>query len=310
MICGNSLKTFKTLYDDRFGYPGTFSILSCEKCGHKSLDAQFSAEELGKLYTEYYCRSHFTLDQHHPHTEESGIGSWLDGSRSFAFRWVPQNVRVLDIGCGFGETLGYHKTRGCDVYGVEADENVRRFAEKYGYNVQVGLFNPKYYEPAFFDYVTLDQVIEHVPDPIKMLKEIGSVMKRNGILILSTPNSSSWASKLFGRRWINWHTPFHLQIFSKKSIGLVADQAGFTLEQTRTITSSDWLCFQWIHLLLFPKMGEPSPFWTPNQTRDFKQKIFLELLRIIHMTKINHLITRFFDALGVGDNTLLFLRKK
>ncbi len=38
---------------------------------------------------------------------------------------MPRNVRVLDIGCGFGESLGYYEARGCEAYGVEADENTR-----------------------------------------------------------------------------------------------------------------------------------------------------------------------------------------
>ncbi|HEX9022568.1 MAG TPA: methyltransferase domain-containing protein, partial [Geobacteraceae bacterium] len=167
LICGSNTIPFKTLYDDRFGYPGTFTVTSCAGCGHKSLGTGFTAEELGKLYTDYYPRSRYSLDDYRPHGELSLFRAWLDGAKSQAFRLVPPNVRILDIGCGFGETLGYHRSRGCEVYGVEADENIRRVAERFGYNVCVGLFDPADYAPDYFDYVTMDQVLEHVTDPLR-----------------------------------------------------------------------------------------------------------------------------------------------
>lgn len=302
--------TFFDLHDDRYGYHGYFKLLKCTICGHKTLQGEFSAELLSELYSKYYPRSTFNLDQHQPYKEVSGFKAWFDGAYCSAVRWVPKNVRVLDIGCGFGESLGYHKTRGCDAYGVEADENIRRVAEKFSYQVHVGLFDTNIYEPEFFDYVTLDQVIEHVTDPLATLRGIARVLKRGGIAILSTPNSNGWGAKLFGRRWINWHAPYHLQHFSINSLRIAAEQAGLSLERAKTIASSEWLYYQWIHLLTYPKMGKPSTFWSPLAKRDFKEKLLFKLITMVHLTKINHVITRFFDTFGIGDNYLFFLRKK
>ena len=310
VVCEGALNYCKTLYDDRFGYPGDFRLLSCGGCGHKSLDTQFLAEEIRKLYTEYYPRSHYSLDSYKPYSELPSFKSWIDGARSFAFRWVPSNVRVLDIGCGFGETLGYHKARGCDVYGVEADENIRRVAEKFDFKVHVGLFDPSIYEPEFFDYVTLDQVIEHVTDPLQVLKDIATVMKRDGTLILSTPNANGWGSRFFGRRWIHWHTPYHLQFFSEKSMRIAAEKAGLNLARMETVTDSYWLVHQLFHLMTRPKMGRPSVYWIPNMKMTSLQKQVFKLIPWVHRSKVNHVITRLFDAVGQGDNYLFFLRKK
>jgi len=174
-------------------------------------------------------------------------------------------VRVLDLGCGFGESLGYHAARGCDVYGVEADENIRRVVEKFGYKVHVGLFDDRVYEPEFFDYVTMDQVIEHVTDPLLTLRGVARILKSGGKAILSTPNANGWGAKIFGRRWINWHAPYHLQFFSRDSMRIAAEQAGFEVTQVKTITNSEWLFYQWIHLVTYPKLGEPSWFWSPKK---------------------------------------------
>ena len=310
LVCGNAVRHYKTLFDDRYGYPGLFQLTRCDHCGHMALQSTFPPGSLTRLYTDYYPRSSFRLDDFHSHKEVRGFWSWLNGERCCAYAWVPEKVRVIDIGCGFGETLGYHKGRGCDVYGVEADENIRRVAERHGFNVHVGLFDPGLYDPDFFDYVTMDQVIEHISDPMETLRGIARVLKPGGLAIMSTPNSSGWGARLFGRYWINWHAPYHLHHFSRKSMAIAAAQAGLALEQTRIITSSEWLFYQWVHLVTFPRMGVPSPFWSPNGKIQDGKRWIIQILRIVHLTKINHLVTRLFDTLGGGDNFLFFLRKK
>lgn len=308
-ICSAGVKEYLEVYDDRYGYPGLFGIYWCPHCGHKFLSGNFTPELLARLYTYFYPRSTLNLDQYQPAKEIKGFASWLNGESCSAYCWVPKNVRILDIGCGFGESLGYHAARGCDVYGVEADENIRRVADKFGFKVHVGLFDPNVYDSNFFDYVTLDQVIEHVTDPVSTMKGVARVLKQGGIAVLSTPNSNGWGARLFGRRWINWHAPYHVQHFSLTAMMMAARQADLSVEKVKTITSSEWLYYQWIHLFTYPDMGQPSPFWSTATVRSFKINIIFGILTLIHWTKINHIITRFFDAFGVGDNYLFFLRK-
>jgi 2-polyprenyl-3-methyl-5-hydroxy-6-metoxy-1,4-benzoquinol methylase len=310
VICGDNLALFGTSYDDRYGYPGLFSILKCGACGHKSLDAHFTLEELGRLYTEFYPRSQFSLEDYTPSAELTGFRAWIEGAKSSAFRWVPQNVRVLDIGCGFGETLGYHKKRGCDVYGVEADENIKRVAEKYGYNVHIGVFTPGNYEAEFFDYVTMDQVIEHLSDPIASLQGVAQVTKPGGSVIISTPNSNGWGSNLFGARWISWHIPYHLQFFSKTSMSIAAEKTGFVVEKSKTITNSAYLCLQWNHIKFRPPEGFTNRFWILNQKFTRYEKIYAKAMTALNLFKVNQAITRFFDSTGFGDNFVFVLRKK
>ena len=313
--CGasqSSLRLSHILYDDRYGYPGEYRLLSCKECSHQFLNVDFSAAQIGDLYSNYYPRSNFSLADHRPHQELNGFSAWLDGAKSKAFRWVPPGVRVLDIGCGFGETLGYHRTRGCDAYGVEADTNILRVAEKYGYNVRVGLFKPEDWEPNSFDYVTMDQVIEHVQEPVKTLEGIAQVLKPGGIALLGTPNAQGWGAKLFGKRWINWHTPYHLQFFSLRSMQLASERAGLELVKAVTITPSAWLHFQWIHLLNFPVQGECSPFWAASSGAHQYGRWRGRLLRVLiklNSLKGNHILTRILDGLGIGDSRLFILRK-
>lgn len=309
-ICNSEVFGLMSGYDDRYGYPGTFQILKCRSCGHAFLQGEFSPEKLRDLYSNYYPRSTFNLEQHQPYKEASGLKAWLNGEQSSAFRWVPRNVSVLDIGCGFGESLGYHKARGCDAYGVEADENIRRVADKFGYNVRVGLFDPTAYEKESFDYVTMSQVIEHVTDPVQTLRGIVHVLKPGGTAILSTPNANGLGARIFGKRWINWHTPYHLQFFSLRSMQLAAEQAGLVLEKVATITPSAWLCYQWIHLLSYPQEGKPSVFWASNSSKPgWHQILMRRLILSTQLILLPQLISRLVDSTGQGDSYLFVLKK-
>lgn len=310
-ICNsNKNQLLYELYDDRYGYTDLFCIYQCQNCSHKYLNHNFTAQELKELYTNYYPRSSYNVEDYKPNDFKNNFISWFNGVRRSAFTYVPKNVKVLDIGCGFGESLGYHNKRGCEVYGVEVDANVIKVAEKYGFNIKIGLFNENDYKENFFDYVTMDQVLEHIVDPIVMLRGVSKVLSKNGKLIISTPNSNGWGAWLFGKKWINWHVPYHLHHFSKKSLQLLADKTGFEILTLKTITSSEWLHYQWVHLVFYPKFGEKSLFWSSSLKKvSFFKKLIFKIFVIIHKMRINHLITRFFDILGIGDNYIVILKK-
>ena len=155
----------------------------------------------------------------------------------------------------------------------------------------------------------MDQVIEHVSGPLIVLEDVAKVLKPGGKLILSTPNAKGWGVIFFGRKWVHWHTPYHLQIFSNQSLKQHAEKAGFVLESSKTITNSAWLYFQWIHLVTRPEYGEVSNFWRSDIPRSFGQKLMIKLINVMHQLKVNHLITRVFDGLNLGDNRIYFLRK-
>jgi len=297
------------LYDDRYGYPGYFNLHGCNSCNHAYLKKSLSEQDLIELYTQYYPRREMNVEDYKPIIGEKGFKSWLNGFKSGAYSWVPGKVKVLDIGCGFGEALGYHKQRGCEVYGIEADKNVQRVAEKYGYDVQQGLFHAELYENDFFDYVTMDQVIEHINDPIQVLHDIAEILKPNGKAILSTPNNQGWGAKVFRNRWINWHVPYHVQLFSKKSMQIAARKAGLEVQEIYTVTNSEWLRFQWLHLVFYPKPEKASAYWKGDKNVGRSKKFIRIILVILHKLKINHLITRVFDGFKMGDNLVFVLKK-
>ena len=299
-----------SLYDDRYGYPGTYTILACSRCSHRFLDATFTADELGSQYTDYYPRSSRTLESYRPPVEVDGFDAWIAGSRASAFRWVPRDVKVLDVGCGFGETLAYHEARGCDAHGIDPDANLLRVADRYGLQAKVGLFSASLYEPTSFDYVTLDQVVEHVGDPIDLLRDVHTVLRPGGTAIVATPNARGYGARLLGKSWINWHVPYHRQHFNRRSLRLAAEQAGFEVLSIRTITSSAWAMYQGFHLLGRPPHEVPSAFWAPERSTMTIPGKVRRGMSLAARFRLFDGISRLADALGTGDNLLAVLERR
>lgn len=309
-ICESSfVQKTRTLYDDRFGFPGDFDLLSCESCDHSWLEIFPGQLDLTSLYTDFYPRKIFSVENYKAHIEKYGFWAWLDGSASAAYRYVPRGVRVLDIGCGLCEALGYHHARGCEAFGCESDQNVKKVADAFGFKVKIGTFEPGNYEKNFFDYVTLDQVMEHVESPRKTLCGIAQVLKsESGRIVITTPNRGGWGRFLFRRYWIHWHAPYHLHFFSKQSILKAATSAGLSVETAKTVTNSDWLLFQLLHLVTLPKKGMVSKLWSGKGIYSLPQKLIIKFFYLIHQIKILNVITRFFDALGCGDCFVFVLK--
>jgi SAM-dependent methyltransferase len=309
-VCqGETEIVFRGLYDDRYGYPDLFDLQRCTSCGHRHIAAQFTAEELGQLYTHYYPRGSFDIESFRAEEEKHGFMAWLTGEQASAFRHVPRNVRVLDIGCGVGQTLAYHRKRGCEAIGMEADGNVQAIARRHGLDIRQGIFDGTQFESGMFDYVTLDQVAEHVVDPHALMRGVARVLKPGGKVVITTPNPDSFGARLYGRRWLNWHTPYHLQFYTRRSLRMVAEAAGLKLVRAATVTASEWQYYQWRHALLFPAVGQRSAFWSPGQAIEPEHRLTRVVIGLARRLHLQRWISRVLDGLGMGDNFVFVLQK-
>jgi len=95
---------------------------------------------------------------------------------------------VLEIGCGNGVLLNEIKKLGAKVTGLEIGPQSKEVGIKYGIEIidkplDQSLFNKKY--DCIFSY----GCIEHIPDLIKLFDDIKSILKENGKIIHSVPNS-------------------------------------------------------------------------------------------------------------------------
>lgn len=135
--------------------------------------------------------------------------------------------RLLDVGCGSGEWLALMRELGWQVEGLDFDQNAVEVANRNGLKVRCGGLEEQKYPDGSFDAVTLNHVIEHVPDPLQTVTECLRVLKPGGKLVVFTPNNSSLSHQWFKGDWRGLEPPRHLHIFSMNSmLGMLA-KAGF-----------------------------------------------------------------------------------
>ena len=297
------------LYDDRYAYPGRFHVYRCQSCAHAFTNFMPSSTEVAKLYSDYYPRRNYDPSTWHPPQDPRGFVSWLWGRKGGAYAWVPERVRVLDVGTGAGESLGYHNARGCQAVGMDPDANVERIAREKNLQIKIGLFSNTDIQGESFDYVTMNQVIEHFVDPIEVMKEAARVLVPGGRLIMGTPNYRGLLARLFGARWIHWHIPYHIHFFSRQSMQKAASLAGLELESVNMVTESDWMFFQICHALTRPAPESASRFWSVGEQRPLLTKLAMGLALIPRFLRLTHLWTRMLDAMGAGDNVVYICRK-
>src|SRR3989338_2351959 len=139
-----------------------------------------------------------------------------------------EKKKILDVGCAAGFFLAVAKENNFDPYGSElnawlADYGRKKFSLE---NVKTGTLEDAKWKENFFDDVTMWDVLEHAPDPLKTLREINRITKNNGYLIISYPDYSSIFAKLFGRRW--WFLlSHHIYYFTPKTMNMMLEKAGF-----------------------------------------------------------------------------------
>lgn len=102
----------------------------------------------------------------------------------------PGGDRLLDIACGDGGLAALVKEKYHEIHGVELSDEVIGIAQKKGIKaIMCDLNNERLpYPDGSFDAVTCLDIIEHVFDPARLIKESYRVLRSGGVLVLSTPN--------------------------------------------------------------------------------------------------------------------------
>jgi len=144
-------------------------------------------------------------------------------------RYIPQKGTVLDIGTAGGSFLAAAKKRGWRVAGCELNAWMAKWGNThYGLNIKQGTIFEQHYPAASFDMVTLWDVIEHTPDPAKVVKECYRILKQRGLLVINYPDIGSWIARLMGRKWL-FLTSVHLYYFTRETMRNLLERAGFDI---------------------------------------------------------------------------------
>lgn len=213
--------------------PHSWSLVDVAFCTKCSVCVQRGAipapgAVLGRYRRGEYWRSHSRMGRSLEHGlllwREFAVVSRLFEVEDMLGQPVSSGAAVLEVGCGPGELLSrLRRERSCKVWGLEPSPREAYLARsRYGINVVSadGSFLPYC---CTFDLILAFHVLEHVSDPVAVVRELLGFLSFDGHLVLECPNL---ASPTAGMPLVQFFEPAHIWTFSLSALKRIVYSAG------------------------------------------------------------------------------------
>ncbi len=222
----------------------TFLAMQCNSCGLVYLNPRPAVSEFERIYPENYHAFDFSeADFGFVHK----VRSRLEAKRLLTLcQDLPDDARILDVGCGDGFHLNLLRKYGKKSWtleGVDVDKRAAEMAERSGLTVHVGSIEALDLAESSYDLAIMFQTIEHVEKPEKVLSAVMKVLKPGGKLVVVTDNTDSLDFKFFkGSYWGGYHFPRHWNLFNSASLSSLAKKCGFRVyDMTTQVSPVNWV---------------------------------------------------------------------
>ncbi len=236
-----------------------FSVCVCSFCQIGYLFPMPTSEKIKNFYNkDYFSKSQNVVCGYRNYISMDNVLA-KEATRKIKYikKFTSKN-KLLDIGCGLGVFLKIAKSSGFNVSGNDISLYARKHLTVEKIPLYQGSITENVLPLDFFDIVTAWDVFEHIPQVNKAFKAINRTLKKNGYLILTTPNTLSWDSKVSGKFWYGYKKiPEHLIFFSPHSIKRVLEVNGFKVIKIQTWGFVRDLRFIFLKLSLYwPLIGK------------------------------------------------------
>lgn len=225
-----------------------FAVVQCRECGLCFTNPRPARSSIGQFYPESYQPHRTpTARQHSRKTPAQNPASWHGFHRlkpCVERRTLPWHGkgRLLDFGCGGGSYLLRMHRQGWQVTGLDMSaKTVQRIRDELGLHALVGTLPHPQLQPESFDVITMWQSLEHVHEPMEVLREAHRLLAPGGKLIVATPNIDSLPFRWFGNAWHGLDLPRHLTHFTPRTMTQMLLRAGFRVGPIRMLRHSTWL---------------------------------------------------------------------
>lgn len=191
-------------------------LVKCKSCKFVFCEPIPSTEELEEHYKGYGRNDYLS-----PITIKR-YNELLDTFEEFR-----KTNKILDVGCGIGYFLEVAKERGWDVYGTEYTDEAIQICSSKGINMQKGILSSRNYQNEEFDIITSFEVIEHINNPIEELMNFYKVLRKGGLVYLTTPNFNSLLRYRLKSDYNVICYPEHLSYYTPKTLKKLFTNVGF-----------------------------------------------------------------------------------
>lgn len=209
-------------------------VVACLSCGLQYVPEESLPPQLDDLYAD-------VVDETYLENQAGRRRTFERAYRRFMTRWEVEHGpdkrgRLLEIGSYCGLFLEIAAADGWEVQGVEPSRWASQWCEsEKRLPIHCGTID----DPEFdrvdtpYDAIVLWDVLEHVPDPERLLSRTHALLAENGLITLSTLDIDNWFPRLMGKRW-PWYMDMHIFYFSRDSLDAIFQRAGYSLQEAET----------------------------------------------------------------------------
>jgi SAM-dependent methyltransferase len=210
-----------------------FDVVECQTCGFKHIVPIPTTEELKGLYHEdYYSKEKPLYFERHREDIEWWNMVYAERYEFFEQHLPPTRRRILDIGSGPGFFLKLGKERGWETVGIEPSQQAAEHARGLGLEIVNEFFTEDNVDSfSTFDVVHMHEVLEHIPDPARMLRLAYRLLNAKGLLCVIVPSDYNPLQKVLREHlgyepwWVA--PPHHINYFDFDSLERLVQCTGF-----------------------------------------------------------------------------------
>lgn len=214
---GGDWRAFRCTHD---GYGRHSPIVQCQGCGLVYTDPRPGGDDIVETYQA-------VEDPLYVEEREGRVMTFEHHLRPLERLTGPPDGRpLLDVGAYTGIFVGIAAQHGWDAWGVEPSLWAVKRAKARGLHVVQGTLETADLPEAYFEVVTMWDVVEHLTDPRGTLERAHRLLKPGGLAVIHTIDIESLFARLMGARW-PWLMEMHLYYFSRRTLKAMLEGCGF-----------------------------------------------------------------------------------
>jgi ubiquinone/menaquinone biosynthesis C-methylase UbiE len=202
------------------------SFVECQQCSLTMINPRPVYANILKGYTENYSQSYINKKDKKIRRAKRRVRKMK--------KIIPEG-RWLDIGCSAGFILSIAKAANYEIYGIEIDPlGVKHAREILGLdNIFQGTFEEHQFDENFFGIITMYDVIEHVQDLNKIVRELKRILSENGVIEIWTPDIGHWRVPKALIEWEAIKPSEHLYYFDINTLSMLLRKHGLKIIKKR-----------------------------------------------------------------------------